>query len=417
MKMTTARKLTVLAGVVLVVGGLLFHTGTGTLSSFGWRQIAAICPLGIFEVFLADEFAAPTAIIAAVLMVVGIILLGKVFCAWLCPVPPLRDLLSPRKRKTVRLKTEEASAAPEKTHPEADEGLAAPEKVRSTASEVPAAPEKTRPEVTRPEADRAEAAYLEAVPLEISGADRTSGAARTDAVPSEAARLEAVALKADADAHAGIGNLDAGTCSGSSDISARTCKSGGFARACKPSDGGCTSCQQRRRAGFDSRHLILGGTLLTAVVFGFPVFCIVCPIGLSFATLIALWRLVGFSELTLSLLVFPVIVIFELLVLRKWCHRFCPLGALVSLLSIPNRFLRPTVNKDACIRLNGGECTICADVCDELLDPHYAHSLHECTKCGVCKEKCPTGAIRFSLLPQRGAYLEEEHWRDRSVPE
>ncbi|MFR1638333.1 MAG: 4Fe-4S binding protein [Eggerthellaceae bacterium] len=68
--------------------------------------------------------------------------------------------------------------------------------------------------------------------------------------------------------------------------------------------------------------------LLSTAVFGFPVFCLICPVGLTFATLIAVWRLFQFNEVALSLLVFPAMLALEVLVLRKWCSRFCPLGAL-----------------------------------------------------------------------------------------
>ena len=76
----------------------------------------------------------------------------------------------------------------------------------------------------------------------------------------------------------------------------------------------------------DSRNWVLGATVLTTAAFGFPVFCLICPVGLSVATFIALWRLLQFSEATLSLVVFPVILVAEIVLLRKWCHRFCPPG-------------------------------------------------------------------------------------------
>ena len=36
---------------------------------------------------------------------------------------------------------------------------------------------------------------------------------------------------------------------------------------------------------------MLGGGLLSALVFGFPVFCLLCPIGLSFASVYLVLRL------------------------------------------------------------------------------------------------------------------------------
>ena len=65
----------------------------------------------------------------------------------------------------------------------------------------------------------------------------------------------------------------------------------------------------------DSRNWVLGATVLTTAAFGFPVFCLICPVGLSVATFIALWRLLQFSEATLSLVVFPVILVAEIVLL------------------------------------------------------------------------------------------------------
>lgn len=58
------------------------------------------------------------------------------------------------------------------------------------------------------------------------------------------------------------------------------------------SKAGCSSCAEKR-AALDSRHVILGGSLLSAAVFGFPVFCLICPIGLTFATIVLVMRLFG----------------------------------------------------------------------------------------------------------------------------
>lgn len=99
----------------------------------------------------------------------------------------------------------------------------------------------------------------------------------------------------------------------------------------------------------DSRNWVLGATVLTTAAFGFPVFCLICPVGLSVATFIALWRLLQFSEATLSLVVFPVILVAEIVLLRKWCHRFCPLGALLGLMARLNRTFRPTVAAESCL--------------------------------------------------------------------
>lgn len=155
----------------------------------------------------------------------------------------------------------------------------------------------------------------------------------------------------------------------------------------------------------DSRNWVLGGTLLTTALFGFPVFCLVCPVGLTFATLAVVWRLFQFNEVTWSLVVFPAILAFELIVLRKWCHRFCPLGALLSLVARGNRTFRPAVQASSCLHMTGGEtCRRCADACPEGIDLHDQEAsapLNECTKCRECSDACPVHAIRFPFLPKR----------------
>ena len=147
----------------------------------------------------------------------------------------------------------------------------------------------------------------------------------------------------------------------------------------------------------DSRHAVLVGTLASAAVFGFPVFCLICPVGLTFATIIGLWNLVQFNEPSWALVIFPIILIAEVTVLRKWCSKICPISALVSLLSNLNVTLRPRVKADACLRSRGVDCHACVDACPEQLDPH-SKRIPECSKCGKCVEACPAKAISIKLL-------------------
>lgn len=152
----------------------------------------------------------------------------------------------------------------------------------------------------------------------------------------------------------------------------------------------------------DGRHLVLGGALGSALVFGFPVFCLVCPVGLSFATLVGVWHLFQFNETTWGLVVFPLILIAEVVLLRKWCMRLCPISALLSLVSCANKTLRPSVNEEACLRTQGADCHCCVDACPQSLDPHSGF-IPECTKCHQCADACPAHAIAFPVLRGRGA--------------
>ena len=152
------------------------------------------------------------------------------------------------------------------------------------------------------------------------------------------------------------------------------------------------------RSRVDGRHVVLAGSLASAAVCGFPVFCLVCPIGLTFASAIALYRLIGFNEPAIEVLVFPALLVLELTVFRKWCHRFCPVGALLSLLSRGNRTFKPHVDASMCARHAGSSCTACAQACPEHIDPCADlgdRSLAECTRCGACVNTCPAKALSF----------------------
>ncbi|MFR0707830.1 MAG: hypothetical protein ACLSIH_12425 [Eggerthella lenta] len=77
----------------------------------------------------------------------------------------------------------------------------------------------------------------------------------------------------------------------------------------------------------DTRHATLLGALGASAVFGFPVFCLVCPIGLTFATFIGVWHLFQFNETSWGLIIFPAILVLEIAFLRKWCAKICPVSA------------------------------------------------------------------------------------------
>ena len=166
------------------------------------------------------------------------------------------------------------------------------------------------------------------------------------------------------------------------------------------SDTNATQAEKHKpfRSRVDGRHVVLAGSLASTAVCGFPVFCLVCPIGLTFASAIALYRLIGFNEPAIEVLVFPALLVLELTVLRKWCHRFCPVGALLSLLSRGNRTFKPHVDASMCARHAGSSCAACAQACPEHIDPCADlgdRSLAECTRCGACVNTCPAKALSF----------------------
>lgn len=204
-------------------------------------------------------------------------------------------------------------------------------------------------------------------------------------------------------------NASSNTASESGKNAPRSCPSGA---SCASSS--CKDCalasrvkEKADQATEKTPYWILGGALASSAVFGFPVFCLICPVGLTFALTVALWRLFEFNETNWAILWFAGFLVLELLVLRRWCSRFCPLGALWTLASRLNRFFRPKAREDLCTRMTHGvPCTICRDVCPEGIDPasvaHDPMLLARCTKCGACAAACPTGAVHFPFLADSG---------------
>lgn len=204
-------------------------------------------------------------------------------------------------------------------------------------------------------------------------------------------------------------NASLNTTSESGKNAPRSCPSGA---SCASSS--CKDCalasrvkEKADQATEKTPYWILGGALASSAVFGFPVFCLICPVGLTFALTVALWRLFEFNETNWAILWFAGFLVLELLVLRRWCSRFCPLGALWTLASRLNRFFRPKAREDLCTRMTHGvPCTICRDVCPEGIDPASVANdpmlLARCTKCGACAAACPTGAVHFPFLADSG---------------
>ncbi|WP_302142463.1 4Fe-4S binding protein [Senegalimassilia anaerobia] len=319
----TARGWVALACVAFVLVGMAFHVGIGTPSAFGIQQISAICPLGALETMAGAKGVMLHPLLLFALVVVLIVLVGKAFCAWMCPVPWLQKFFRPKKRA--------ASAK--------------------------------------------DAAGREATAQSAAGHDAPAscGDSAVGSTQAEAAEPE--------ETHSACAPSACAACAGAS----------ACAKALAPVGGA------RDGVRLDSRHAVLVGTLASAAVFGFPVFCLICPVGLTFATIIGLWNLVQFNEPTWALIIFPIILIAEVTVLRKWCSKICPISALVSLLSNLNVTLHPRVKADACLRSRGVDCHACVDACPEQLDPH-SRRIPECSKCGKCVEACPAKAIGIKLL-------------------
>lgn len=162
----------------------------------------------------------------------------------------------------------------------------------------------------------------------------------------------------------------------------------------------------------NSRFLVLIGALVSTAVFGFPVFCLICPIGLAFAFIFALMALFGLGDVTWSVVLIPVILLVEVVFFRKWCSHICPLSAFMSLVARLNKSFVPTVDARTCISHRGGSCARCAESCPQVIDPHGTRAdpaaMANCTKCRICVDECPVHAITMPALPDRRKAVSAE---------
>lgn len=307
------RFLVMLAVLAVVAVGYFTAGGIGNLCGIGFGDITLLCPLGALLAMLAQKTAIPLAVISVIVVLLICIVLGKVFCAWACPVHFMSRLRKPR-------------------HGAADD---------------PAGPQASR------------AAQEGASPV----------------VPA------------------------ASPCS--------TCAS---------------PCGKSSGIKLDSRHGILAAALGSTLIFGFPVFCLICPVGLTFATVLLGMRLFAFGEATWTIVAFVAIIAVEVLLLPKWCKRFCPLGALLSLFSGLNRTFQPQVNAETCLREGRGKaCNLCEKACPEGINLHDIAAgettLNDCSKCRACADVCPEGAITFPLLPKKTTASAVETFDADETPE
>ena len=177
----------------------------------------------------------------------------------------------------------------------------------------------------------------------------------------------------------------------------------------------CSGCQstalvnattKKRGQKIDSRHIVLAGALLTTLLFGFPVFCIVCPIGLTFASVILIFNLFAFGDVTWTILFAPALLCIELLFYKKWCHNLCPLGAMMSLVAKSNKTFVPTIDNTKCLESTKDvHCGQCTSHCPEGINPRLPElssvAWSECIKCRSCVDACPTKAITMPLIKKK----------------
>ena len=80
------RFLIMLAVLAVVAAGYFTAGGIGNFCGIGFDTITFLCPLGALLAMIAERTAIPMAVVSVLAVLAVCVVLGKVFCAWACPV-------------------------------------------------------------------------------------------------------------------------------------------------------------------------------------------------------------------------------------------------------------------------------------------------------------------------------------------
>lgn len=358
------------AVLVLLAIGYILHWDFGTLSAFGWSTVSVLCPLGALTTALAEQAMIPRVAISFALVLILMTLFGKAFCAWICPVPVVRKLQDVFKRKGGNRTELSIPSGSILVHKYSDMKFNDQSDAKKSVGCPASTASKTGKEV------------ITDCPAFATGQTDTKTPVGCSASADDQTRQETAPTAIDPAAS-----------------SPRPLNTGG--PESRKSDG-CSPRAKKRGAVLDSRHIILGGSVFTALVFGFPVFCLICPIGLTFASVFLLINLFTAGDLTWAVAIVPLLLLVEVVFFRKWCSRICPLSAFMSLTGKIGRFFRPKIDNSRCMETaQDRPCGICGAACPESVDPRHpstsVSSISECTRCRICVDSCPGKAIRIPV--------------------
>ena len=193
----------------------------------------------------------------------------------------------------------------------------------------------------------------------------------------------------------------------------------------------CPACPFSRllsnRFGGAAANGILLTSLVGSAILRFPVFCAVCPIGITTRGMFHLktWTfLTGtMMPIIVELGAIPLVaVLASLREKRYWCRKICPVGATLNVAGSVSPLLKPTVVADRCIMKACpkecedynldycGACRLldaekCEYVCPQGINLLDSGSLAKCTKCMECYIECDKDAVVVDVVGKSEALV------------
>ena len=190
--------------------------------------------------------------------------------------------------------------------------------------------------------------------------------------------------------------------------SAGSASDSGLGKPGGSSPSGCAkACGSGSKSSVVAQGVVFAVLLVVSFVVHFPVFCLICPIGLALGTLYAISRVFVLWTPGWELVVFPLMLLLEVFLFKRWCSRICPLGFFFGLAaSLRSRLgfaVAPRVCGDSCRASEG--CRACGTVCPEDIDVSSANprDFEDCTLCLDCVGNCPTKSLQVKLSTGDGA--------------
>lgn len=146
------------------------------------------------------------------------------------------------------------------------------------------------------------------------------------------------------------------------------------------------------------KYVILLAVFAASLLFSFAAPYLFSPPGVFYRTIIyfTLQGIIG-ADLIVLLLIF----VLDMLAIRfgrTWCNTLCPLGALISLLSVIN-LVKPKVDQEICID-SDSNCLNCERICPMRIavTRNDRWAMQECNKCVKCWASCPVKAIKIEVF-------------------